>query len=321
MRSASRSVTILHHDDSPRHAIRLSPARREWLVVLVLTLVGGRAPVLGVRPARADPLRRGDLRLRGPLVDLAERARRRSIRRSSPMPRRASRSWSAWRMRSFGVADVAAILVSIACGVLTIPVAAWLGRRTFGPGAGAAAAAFAALSLAARRLLAEGADRRAVPARLAGRARAGRPVPGAAQARPRRRCSALAVGLAQNFKYNGWLAGVIVVARGGSGPDRRSRGSGGRARSCGRSAAGSSRRWSPRRVYWPWYPVRRDARRLRRPAPAPAKLPRWAGVPGSRTGGTQLAQVVALSGGTVWGAARLGRRLARSGVRDRTARS
>ena len=46
----------------------------------------------------------------------------------------------------FGVNDLAAILVSIGAGTLTIPVAAWLSRRTFGPGAGGAAAAFAALS-------------------------------------------------------------------------------------------------------------------------------------------------------------------------------
>ena len=39
-----------------------------------------------------------------------------------------------------GVGDLAAILVSIGAGTLTIPVAAWLSRRTFGPGAGAAAA-------------------------------------------------------------------------------------------------------------------------------------------------------------------------------------
>ena len=47
-----------------------------------------------------------------------------------------------------GVSDVAPLLVAMVCGVLTVPVAAWLGRRTFGPGAGAAAAAFAALSMA-----------------------------------------------------------------------------------------------------------------------------------------------------------------------------
>ena len=37
-----------------------------------------------------------------------------------------------------GVGDHAAIGVSQVAGVLTIPVVGWLGRRTFGPGAGGA---------------------------------------------------------------------------------------------------------------------------------------------------------------------------------------
>ena len=45
-----------------------------------------------------------------------------------------------------GVSDLAAILVSIGAGTLTIPAAAWLARRTFGAGAGAAAAALVAFS-------------------------------------------------------------------------------------------------------------------------------------------------------------------------------
>ncbi len=45
-----------------------------------------------------------------------------------------------------GVADISAILVSVAAGTLTIPVVAWLAERTFGKGAGGAAAALAALS-------------------------------------------------------------------------------------------------------------------------------------------------------------------------------
>ena len=73
---------------------------------------------------------------------------------------------------------------------LTIPVVGWLGRRTFGPGAGAAAAAFAALSMVARRVLAEGPDRRPVPARLARRASAWGAVPRAARARPGARARA-----------------------------------------------------------------------------------------------------------------------------------
>ena len=73
----------------------------------------------------------------------------------------------------FGVRDLAAILVSIAAGILTIPVAAWLSRRTFGPGAGAVAAAFTALSgphIAFSRMAL---DRCVISPRLAGRDRHG----------------------------------------------------------------------------------------------------------------------------------------------------
>src|SRR5438105_690430 len=45
----------------------------------------------------------------------------------------------------FGVSDLSAIAVSLAAGILTVPVVGWVGRRTFGPGAGAASAALAAL--------------------------------------------------------------------------------------------------------------------------------------------------------------------------------
>src|SRR5262249_45899670 len=45
-----------------------------------------------------------------------------------------------------GARDLSAILVSIASGTLTVPTVAWLARRTFGNGAGVAAAAFAAIS-------------------------------------------------------------------------------------------------------------------------------------------------------------------------------
>src|SRR4051794_10310200 len=35
---------------------------------------------------------------------------------------------------AFGVSDLSAIVVATACGIATIPVVGWLGRRTFGPG-------------------------------------------------------------------------------------------------------------------------------------------------------------------------------------------
>jgi 4-amino-4-deoxy-L-arabinose transferase-like glycosyltransferase len=45
-----------------------------------------------------------------------------------------------------GRSDSAMILVSQLAGIATIPVVAWLGRRTFGPGAGFVSAVFCALS-------------------------------------------------------------------------------------------------------------------------------------------------------------------------------
>ena len=110
----------------------------------------------------------------------------------------------------FGVSDVSAILVAIACGVLTIPVVAWVGRRTFGPGAGAAAAAFAALSTAhiafSRKALTD------APFLLFWMTAIG--IGGWFLERPRfGRAIALglAVGILENVKYNGWLAGVVVA--------------------------------------------------------------------------------------------------------------
>ena len=46
----------------------------------------------------------------------------------------------------WGMSDLSAIFVSTCCGIATIPVVGWLGRRSFGVGAGAAASAFACLS-------------------------------------------------------------------------------------------------------------------------------------------------------------------------------
>ncbi len=109
-----------------------------------------------------------------------------------------------------GVSDLPAILVSIAAGTLTIPVVGWLAYRSFGQGAGAAAAAFAALSgphIAFSRmaltdasfllfwLLAIGQGQRFLE----------RPGPGRAAA------MGLSVGVAQLFKYNGWIAGLVFV--------------------------------------------------------------------------------------------------------------
>ncbi len=109
-----------------------------------------------------------------------------------------------------GASDLSAILVSIALGTLTIPAVAWLAHRTFGSGAGGVAAAFFALSgahVAFSRMaltdvsfllvwvlaLVQGLRFLEKPCAL------------------RAVLLGLAVGTAQLFKYNGWLAGATVV--------------------------------------------------------------------------------------------------------------
>jgi len=109
-----------------------------------------------------------------------------------------------------GVADASAILVATLLGIGTIPLAAWVGRRSFGPGAGVITALFSAFSMAhvafSRKALTD------VPflftwllalglgGRLLEQPRLGRAV-----------ALGIAVGLAQNFKYNGWLAGIVIL--------------------------------------------------------------------------------------------------------------
>lgn len=112
--------------------------------------------------------------------------------------------------RVLGVSDASALFVSVACGVLTIPLAGWLGRRTFGPGGGAAAAAFGALALAhvalSRKALTD------VPflcTWLAALGFGGRFLEGPTFGRAL--TFGLAAGLAQNFKYNGWICLAIVA--------------------------------------------------------------------------------------------------------------
>jgi dolichyl-phosphate-mannose-protein mannosyltransferase len=149
-----------------------------------------------------------------------------------------------------GIDDLSAIFVSQSAGVLTIPVVAWLGRRTFGPGAGAAAAAFAATSgpqVAFSRMALT--DSTFLLAWLVALGLGMRFLerPGFSRAIG----FGLAVGLAQNSKYNGWLAGCIVAAAwvpslirrsNGEGPDWR------RAASFGLLAAGIAAL-----VYLPWF--------------------------------------------------------------------
>jgi 4-amino-4-deoxy-L-arabinose transferase-like glycosyltransferase len=109
----------------------------------------------------------------------------------------------------FGVSDHAAIFGATLAGSAAIPVVAWLGRRTFGPGAAPAAATFAALAMAhvafSRKALT---DAPFLLAWLVAMGAAGRFLeqPGFS----RSLALGAAVGVAQSFKYNGWLAGVIV---------------------------------------------------------------------------------------------------------------
>ena len=109
-----------------------------------------------------------------------------------------------------GAADLPAILVSILSGTLTIPAVAWLARRTFGVGAGGAAAAFAAISgahVAFSRMALTDATFLLfwMLALVAGQRFLELPTASSAI------LLGLAVGVAQLFKYNGWLAGAIVV--------------------------------------------------------------------------------------------------------------
>ena len=109
-----------------------------------------------------------------------------------------------------GVGDFAAILVSIVAGTLTIPAAAWLARRTFGAGAGAAGAALVAFSgfhIAFSRLALTDASVLLcwVVGLVCGQRFLERPTFFRAVT------LGLSVGLAQWFKYNGWLLGVFVV--------------------------------------------------------------------------------------------------------------
>ena len=115
----------------------------------------------------------------------------------------------------FGVGDVAAVLVSIVSGTLTIPAVGWVARRTFGSGAGAAAAALTAFSgahIAFSRMALVDASFLLfwVVAIGQGQRFLERPKPARAIA------LGLAVGIAQLFKYSGWVSGGIVAISAGS---------------------------------------------------------------------------------------------------------
>lgn len=200
---------------------------------------------------------------------------------------------------ALGVADASALFVTAACGVLTVPVAAWVGRRTFGPGAGAATAGFVALSLAhlasSRKALT---DAPFLLAWLAAVGTGGRFLERATIGRAV--AFGLTVGAAQNLKYSGWVAAAVVALAALIGPavDREARGWRAVLRTFGLgllalAVAGL--------VYLPWYRfvdahggyaalVRHHRSYL---GGVETWLPHWR---------QQLAQVVALSGGMIGGA-------------------
>jgi dolichyl-phosphate-mannose-protein mannosyltransferase len=197
----------------------------------------------------------------------------------------------------FGVADLSALFVSIVCGIATIPVVAWVARRTFGPGAGASAAALAAVSIAhiafSRKALTD------VPFTLTwlvaiGLGQRFLERPGLLRAL----AFGAAVGLAQNFKYNGWLAGAIVVLSASIGllVNREDRRAASIARTFGYGLIAALIAGA---LYWPWYRFVEQnggyAALVRHHRGYMSGIGLW--IPHWRH---QLAQRVALSGGTLW---------------------
>jgi 4-amino-4-deoxy-L-arabinose transferase-like glycosyltransferase len=150
-----------------------------------------------------------------------------------------------------GRSDGALIAVSQLAGTLTIPVVAWLARRTFGPGAGYASAVLCAFSgshIAFSRMALT--DSSFVLAWLVAIGLGMRFLERPTFARGV--AMGVMVGLAQQFKYNGWLTGGIVVGAAMLGlltkpEDRRP---GPMARTFGWGAVGGLAAWL---VVWPWY--------------------------------------------------------------------
>lgn len=197
----------------------------------------------------------------------------------------------------FGVGDVAAVLVSIVAGTLSIPAVGWVARRTFGCGAGAAAAALTALSgahIAFSRMalvdacfllfwvLAIGQGQRFLESPKLSRALA----------------LGTAVGIAQLFKYNGWVSGMIVALTAGlwlliHPTERKSR------TTIATWGWGFVAALVAAIVYWPWYQFVEShggySALLAHQRSYLGGLTSW---PGHWS--IQLDQAAALSGGSVW---------------------
>jgi 4-amino-4-deoxy-L-arabinose transferase-like glycosyltransferase len=222
-----------------------------------------------------------------------------------------------------GVIALAPILVSIVFGVATIRLAGSVARRTFGPGAGVAAAALAAANgqhVAFSRMALT--DSMFLFFWLLAMELGGRFLerPGWMRAV----AFGLSVGLAQNVKYNGGLAGLLVAATAILGLVRD-----------------RGRRDSPRpflvargllvaglvavALYLPWaFYVEKHVGYAQLAAHHRSYTGGLGAWPSRLT--TQLAQVVALSGGSHWGftgwsAAMIGARLVRGSPGGRGLRS
>ena len=196
-----------------------------------------------------------------------------------------------------GAGDLPAILVSIVAGTLTIPAVAWLAHRTFGSGAGGVAAAFAALSAPTWRSRGwRVTDVSFLLAWVLALIQAQRFLerPGAVRAL----LLGAAVGLAQLFKYNGWLAGASVVVSAAvwlafhphDWRSRQSAATWGWGLVAALVAAG---------VYWPWFAfVQTNGGYGALLAHQRGYLGGFSAWPGHLA--VQLAEARALSGGAVW---------------------
>jgi hypothetical protein len=198
-----------------------------------------------------------------------------------------------------GPSDMAAILVSLLVGIATIPLVGWIGRKWFGPGYGAACAAFAALSgshITFSRMAMT--DATFLFCWLVGLAVSAwfleKPGPTRAVG------LGLAVGLAQLVKYNGWLIGATVpfVALLGIAFHREERT---KARIVSTFGWGIGAALLAGLVYWPW------ARFVESQVGYRSLLKHQQSYFGEiwewpQHLADQLRQVVALSGGNAWAA-------------------
>jgi len=196
-----------------------------------------------------------------------------------------------------GVSDLSAILVSMVTGTLTIPTVGWVAHRTFGRGAGAVSAAFAALSgphLAVSRMALTDASFLFLWMLAIGQGQRFLERPNPARAV----LLGVSVGMAQLFKYNGWISGILV-ARGGAWWMLFPRAE--------RSSKEVLATWGwglvaaavAAVVYWPWYRFVEShggyAALLTHHRGYISGITSW---PGHLS--VQLAQEVALSGGGMW---------------------